>query len=61
MSNNIFMIRMIKEKIKEAGTKNSNKYYKWLQNMKKATITPPLLTKTKTTEQTQSRTDIDGF
>ena len=41
------MTRTIKEKIKEAGTKNSKKY-KWLQNMKKATITPPLLTKTKT-------------
>ena len=35
---------MIKEKIKETGTKNSNKYSKkWLENMKKATITPPLL------------------
>ena len=55
------MTRTIKEKIKEAGTKNSKKYYKWLQNMKKATITPPLLTTTKTIEQTQSRTDIDGF
>ena len=42
------MTRMIKENIKEAGTKNSKKYYKSLQNMKKATITPPLLTTTKT-------------
>ena len=35
---------MIKEKIKETGTKNSKTYSKkWLKNMKKATITPPLL------------------
>ena len=42
------MTKMIKENIKEAGTNNSKKYYKWLQNMKKATVTPPLLTTTKT-------------
>ena len=42
------MTRMIKDKIKEASTKNSKKYYKWLPNMKKATITLPLLTTTKT-------------
>ena len=41
------MTRTIKDKIKEAGIKNSKKYYKSLQTMKKATITPPLLTTTK--------------
>ena len=29
------MIRMIKEKINETGTKNSKKEFKWLQDMKK--------------------------
>ena len=37
------MIRTIKENIKKTGTKNSKKYSKkWLENMKKATITQQL-------------------
>ena len=39
---------MIRKKIKETALKNNAKYQKWLQNMKKATITPPLPTTTKT-------------
>ena len=38
------MTKTIKENTKKLGTKNSKKYSKkWLENMKKTTITPPLL------------------
>ena len=42
------MIRMIKEKIKQIGTKNSKKILKMFAKHEKAAITPSLLTATKT-------------